>query len=131
MPATASTYDFDGELEFGMQIGNHCFPEYPIRSVAEASTQLRKLLSKYGTHYTDAMDISASQYRNNNFVIGIDTEKMPASFTGYNSKSGDLLTMSFKKKGDNAALIVTTKAHYALEYDAVLQINDTGVTILE
>ena len=46
---------------------------------------------------------------------------MPASFTGYNSKAGDLLTMSFKKKGDNADIFGTTKVHYALEYDAVLQ----------
>ena len=75
MTASAASYDFDRELEFGMQIGNHRFPEYPIRSVAEASTQLRKLLSKYGTQYTDAMNITASEYRNNKFVIGIDTEK--------------------------------------------------------
>ena len=106
-----SDYNFDREMEFGIQIGNHRFPEYPIRSVAEFSTQLRKLLSKYGTQYTDAMDITASQYRNNKFVIGIDTEKMPASFTGYNSKAGDLLTMSFKKQGAHADIIGSTKVH--------------------
>ena len=74
MTASASAYDFDRELEFGMQLGNHRFPEYPLRCVAECSTQLRKLLPKYGTQYTDAMSISASEYRNNKFVIGIDTE---------------------------------------------------------
>ena len=41
MTATTSAYASDPELEFGMQIGNHHFPAYPIRSVAEASTQLR------------------------------------------------------------------------------------------
>ena len=54
-----------------------------------------------------------------------------ASFTGYNSKAGDLLTLRMRKQGSEAALIGTCKLHYALEYDAVLQINDTGVTILE
>ena len=58
-------------------------------------------------------------------------QNMPASVTGYNSKTGDLLTMYCNKKGANADVIGTTKVHYALEYDAVLQINDTGVTILE
>ena len=49
-----------------------------------------------------------------------------AAFTGYNSKAGDLLTLRMRKQGSEAALIGTCKLHYALEYDVVLQINDTG-----
>ena len=83
---------------------------------------------------TGAMDISPSDYRSTKYVIGIDTEKMlGASFSGMETKSGSLLTLRLDKQGTNAALpaVGTTKIHYALEYDAVLQINDTGVTILE
>ncbi|MFM7986780.1 MAG: hypothetical protein ACKPKO_46445, partial [Candidatus Fonsibacter sp.] len=38
----------DGEFEFHMQIGSKLYPEYPIRSHAEAYYQLRKTL---GLHY--------------------------------------------------------------------------------
>lgn len=54
-----------------------------------------------------------------------------ASFTGYNSKAGDLLTLRMRKQGSEAALIGTCKLHYALEYDAILEITDTGVMIKE
>ena len=37
------TYNHDLELEYQVQIGSKQFPEYPIRSAAEAVTQLRKL----------------------------------------------------------------------------------------
>ena len=52
------------------------------------------------------------------------------SFTGYNNKAGDLLTLRMRKQGSEATRIGTCKLHDALEYDAILQINDTGVTIL-
>jgi len=55
-----------------------------------------------------------------------------ASFTGYNTKAGDLLTL--KMKGANGAIIMSAEPHklyYCLHYDAVLQVNDTGVSVLE
>ena len=70
-------------------------------------------------------------------VIGISTEKMNgASFTRYNTKAGDLLTL--KMKGANGAISLGTpdpqkthKLFYCLHYDAVLQVHDTGVSVLE
>ena len=128
-----ATYDFQKELQFQMQLGNKLFPEYPIRSVAESYYQLRKVMGDYHSN-TGAMDINPQDYRSTKYVIGIDTEKMlGASFSGMETKSGSLLTLRLDKQGGNAALpaVGTTKIHYALEYDVVLQINDTGVTILE
>ena len=52
-----------------------------------------------------------------------------ASFTGYNNKAGNMLTLRMRKQGAEAALIGTCKLHYALEYDAILEITDTGVMI--
>ena len=88
-------YDHDKELEFEMQIGSKKFPEYPIRSAAEAFYQLRKAL---GVHDVNAqMDISATAFRSTKYVVAIDTEKvLGSSFSGYNSKSGDLLTLKQK-----------------------------------
>ena len=80
------------------------------------------------------MDINPQDYRSTKYVIGIDTEKMlGASFSGMETKTGSLLTLRLDQANGGAALpdVGTTKIHYALEYDVVLQINDTGVTILE
>ena len=125
-------YEYEKELEFEMQIGSKKFPEYPIRSVAEAFYQLRKAL---GLHDVNAqMDISGEEFRSSKFVVAIDTEKvLGSSFSGYNSKSGDLLTLKLKPT-DPANVLpagVTAKLHYCLHFDTILNIKDAGVEILE
>ena len=87
-----SVYDYNKELELQMQLGSKLFPEYPIRSLAEAFYQLRKSL---GINSTNAqMNMVQRYYRDHKFVVGLDTEKLTgASFTGYNTRAGDLLTL--------------------------------------
>jgi len=124
-------YVYEKELEFEMQIGSKKFPEYPIRSVSEAFYQLRKAL---GYHDVNAqMDISGPEFRSNKFVVAIDTEKvLGSSFSGYNSKSGDLLTLKLKPTGDaTLEALTTTKLHYCLHFDSILNIHDGGIEILE
>ena len=127
----AGNYYSTNELEFEMQIGSKKFPEYPIRSSAEAFYQLRKAL---GVHDVNAMmDISSKQYRDTKYVLGVDMEKvLGASFSGYNSKSGDLLTLKQKPIGtaalDNSK---SYKMHYCLFYDSIMNIKDSGVEVLE
>jgi hypothetical protein len=131
-PMGSSAYNQYKELEFQMQIGSKLFPEYPIRSLAEAFYQLRKSL---GINSTNAqMNMVQRYYRDHKFVISFDTEKMTgASFTGYNTRAGDLLTLKMKGANGSIALDVTDthKMFYCLNYDAVLQVNDTGVSVLE
>ena len=63
---------------------------------------------------------------------GVDTGKvLGASFSGYSSKAGDPLTLKLKKQGSAAVLVGQCKMHYALAYDSILHISDTGVTILD
>ena len=124
-------YVYEKELEFEMQIGSKKFPEYPIRSVSEAFYQLRKAL---GYHDVNAqMDISGTEFRSSKFVVAIDTEKvLGSSFSGYNSKSGDLLTLKLKPTGDaTLEAATTTKLHYCLHFDSILNIRDVGVEVLE
>jgi hypothetical protein len=131
-PMGQTDYDYNKEIEFQMQIGSKLFPEYPIRSLAEAFYQLRKSL---GINSTNAqMSMIQRHYRTFKYVIGIDTEKMTgASFTGYNTKAGDLLTLKMKGANDKIDLdnTKTYKLFYCLQYDAVLSVGDSGVTVLE
>ena len=76
-----------------------------------------------------SLDFTGKEYITDKFVIGFDLEKMlGASFTGYNSKSGDLLTVKLKNTNmtNGSDFIFTT-----LHYDALLEINDTGCTVME
>ena len=114
-----------------MQIGAKKYPEYPIQSAAEAFYQLRKYL---GLHAFNAlMDIREDEYRNNKFVIGIDTEKvLGASFSGYNSKAGELIVLRLKPTDGNLiATVGSLKLQYVLHYDSIMQIMDSGVSVLE
>ena len=59
-----------------------------------------------------------------------------ASFTGMNIRASDLLTL--KMKGADGAISLGTPdprtthtLYYCLHYDAILQVNDTGVSEME
>jgi len=66
-----------------------------MQSAAEQFYQLRKSI---GLRNVNApMDSIPTQYRNTRFAIGVDTEKvLGASFSGYNSKAGDLTVLRLK-----------------------------------
>ena len=123
-------YGFSAEHQVQVQIGSKLYPEYPISGLAEAMSQLRKAV---GNHFY----IPEWKYRGYNYIIGIDTEKVPgAGFTGINTKNGELLTINFKNcvnledVGTNTALI-PSRVFAALHYDAVLNIKSEGVEVLE
>jgi hypothetical protein len=127
----------NSEIEFQMQIGSTLFPEYPIRSLAEAFYLLKKCLGINASAF-HAIHLSRRHYSNTKFIIGIDTGKvLGSSFTGYNSRSGDLMTINIKNAVQRSAAAVATAnttptMFYAvLRYDAVLNIQDTTVQVLE
>ena len=129
-----ATFNFDKEVEIQIQIGSKLYPEYPIRSLAEAYYQLRKTI---GLHFgNEAMAIHSKSYMSRSFIAAIDLEKvLGAAFTGTNTMDGQL--MIIRMKPANASTITLDTAantyyiFYTLIYDAVLQINLAGVTVLE
>ena len=123
-------YDFNKELQWQLQIGSKMFPEYPCRSMAETFYQLKKALGIHGSAY-HSVAITDEQYRNDHFIIGIDTEKiLEAGFTGLNTKSGDLMVV--RGKGANANLPSwATNIYIILHTDQILEIRDTGCQVFD
>ena len=72
---TTGGYDYAKELQWQLQIGSKMFPEYPARSLAETFYQLKKSLGIHGSAF-HSVAISPIQYRNNHFIIGVDTEEI-------------------------------------------------------
>jgi hypothetical protein len=129
---SSATYDPTKEMEFQIQIGSKLFPEYPVKSLAEAYYQLRKTLGIASSSW-HSISITEPNYRNFRFIVGIDTEKvLAAGFTGLNSKAGDLMTLKFKAlSGGTVPTDLPTSMYIHLHADCILNIRDTGVEVFE
>ena len=125
-----------GEFEFHMQIGSKLYPEYPIRSHAEAFYQLKKTLGIQSSNL-HSFDVSPAEYRDNKMILAIDTEKMlEAGFTGLNTRAGDLMTvkLSYSDKGtqvNNVWSRLADRMHIVLQADLICEVRATGVSILD
>ncbi len=108
---------------FQLQIGAKLFPEYPIKTHAEAFYSLRKALGIQANNL-HSIDIDGNEFRNNKFIVGIDTEKLLGlSFTGMNTRS-NLMTVHLKSQvGDHKA----NRVHIILLSEQILELGDTGM----
>ena len=131
--AAGHLYDKCYDLEFQLQIGAKLFPEYPIRSLSESFSQLKKAVGILGSNF-HSVSISPKQYRMDHFLFGIDTEKaLGASYTGINTRSGDLL--SVRVKAQDKSVLIDTKMpdqmFVVLHSDCVLEITDGGCNVFD
>ena len=119
-------YALSDEHQVWIQIGSKLMTEYPISSVTEALYQLKKTVG-------NSFQMYARWYRTHRYIIGIACEKISgAGFTGMNTKAGDLLTLHFRDCSlDGTAKTTPTRVYCALHYDAVLNIRDSGIELLE
>jgi hypothetical protein len=123
-------YNSDAEFEFQLNLSGKMYPEYPIRSHAEAYYQLRKTLGVQSSTLHN-FDIKAQEYRNWKCILGIDFERiLEAGFTGINTRAGDLLSIKFDHK--SAAIAdYATSMHIVLHADCILEIRDSGVQVFD
>ena len=125
------TYNHDLELEYQIQIGSKRFPEYPIRSAAEAFTQLRKTVGILGSTVGN-VDINNEKYEKLHHIIAIDTEKtLQAGYTGHDLKRGQLMTVKVKAQNSTAlpAARMPDNCHIVLHSDQILTIGFTGTSV--
>ena len=121
----------DKEIEFQIQIGSKLYPEYPIRSVQEAFTQLAKCLGINNSAF-HGVDILPLEYESHKFIVGIDTEKiLEAGFTGINTKAGDLMVIKVKQNAGIAQTNLCNKMYITLHSDNILNIRDSGVEVFD
>ena len=127
--ASAHTiYHQSGEFETQLQIGSKLFPEYPIRSHAEAYYQLRKTLG-HASSSLHNFDVSAHEYRDNKMIMAIDCERvLEAGFTGLNTRAGDILNVKFNH---NSADHLADQMHIVLHSDCIMEIRDSGIQVFD
>ena len=121
-------------IEYQIQLGAKLYPEYPVRSVAEAFAQLRKTVGlNYGHH---AIDLTAEQYNHHKFIIGVDMEKISEmGFTGENTMNGQLMVVKYKALNTGAQglgdINMPSQINLFLNSDQIMEIKDVGVTVLD
>ena len=127
-------YEPDAELEYQIQIGSKQFPEYPIRSSAEAFAQLRKTMGILDST-AFSFDTKGKQYTKLHHIIAIDAEKtLQAGYTGLDMKRGQLMTVKVKAlnqalMGSELAKRMPDNNHIVLRSDQILDIGFTGTQV--
>ena len=127
------TYDYLKELQWQLQIGSKMFPKYPCGSIAETFYQLKKALGIAGSAF-HSLALTADQYRNDHFIIGIDTEKiLEAGFTGLNTRAGDLMIVRIKPQNGSVAdmPLWCTSMFIMLHADMILEVRDVGCQVFD
>ena len=125
-------YDAAKDLGFQIQIGSTFFPAYPIKSSAEAFTQLRKPMVILDSTVFN-FDITGHQYNKLHYILSIDTEKtLQAGYTGLDMQRGQLMVV--KVKATDAAKMNTYNSMpdnmiIVLCSDQILDIGFTGVQV--
>ena len=121
------THNGETFSHFQLQIGSKLFPEYPIKTHCEAFYSLRKALGIQANNL-HSIDIDGNEYRNNKFIVGIDTEKLLGlSFTGMNTRN-NLMTVHLKTQtGDYKA----DRMHIILLAEQIVELGDSGAMVYD
>ena len=122
----SDNYNPNDEHTFQVQIGSKVMPEYPMWSGGETLYQLAKTVGH-------PLHIFAPWARSHRYIIGLDCEKISgAGFTRTSLKSGDQITLNFRDLGaEGRSNSVPHRMYCALYYDCVLNIQDSGIQVLD
>ena len=130
--ANSTRYDFTKEIEDQMQIGSKQIPEYPCGSLNNAHSELEKKIGILGSPW-HSISPSYQQFWSDHFIIGVDCEKvLDASWTGLNTKEGDLLT--FRLKGANGSIddsLMPDTMFITLHSEYIFEIRDSGASVYD
>jgi len=123
----ALTHTSEKFSHFQLQIGSKLFPEYPIKTHCEAFYSLRKALGIQANNL-HSIDIDGNSYRNNKFIIGIDTEKLLGlSFTGMNTRN-NLMTVHLKTQIND---FKADRMHIILLAEQIVELGDSGCMVYD
>jgi hypothetical protein len=130
--ADAKINSTNGEFEMQLQIGSSLYPEYRIRSHAEAYYNLKKTLG-IRSNVVHNFNIDGIEYRRDKFIIGIDTERvLEAGFSGLSTRAGDLMTVMFKYNSEGAdQRRLADRMHIVLHADQIIEVHSHGVRVLD
>ena len=113
-----------------MQIGATKWPESPAVGIPESFSMLRQ-----ATHIYDqsqrTLSITPQSYATNSFLIGVGLQTSSSPFSGYNTRSGDLLSVRCKNMATDAAVNAAAKVYVTMTHEAICEIREGSVSVLD
>ncbi len=123
----AAAYDSTLEVEYEISIGSKKFPEYNIRSQAEAYSQLEKTIKDIYLNDYNSMSIRPKEYISDKHIVGINTTKVWSTLgSGISTRNGDLLRIGCKAASSGAPT-APTEIHDVLFSYNIIEVKDSGV----
>lgn len=132
--ASKKCFDFclpSGTFTAQLQIGAKLFPQKAISTTVEAYTQIRKAVG-FNAPVSGFLGLGQMMFNGDGtilprcYMLLFNTEKCQgAGFTGYNCKSGDLISLRLEN------CIQNNVCYTGLNYDAVLKLTNNGVVFLD
>ena len=124
--STTGQLTLANEHSYQVQIGAKLLPEYPVSSLSESYSQLKKTVGR-------SFKMHSSWYRSRKYINGLGLGQISgAGFTGMSTKANDLLTLNFRDcDALGVAGSVPDRVFCALNYDCVLNIQASGVQLLD
>ena len=124
----------EDNLEAYLTIGSKRIPLFPEQKV---NMHYYRLLQACGKNASDvhSLSINRDDYITRSFALGFDLEKLPpgtlASFSGENTRSGDLLSLYVKNlfKASDADKVETV--HIICQFVSILRLSASGVDLLD
>jgi hypothetical protein len=124
------------DVQYQFMINGEMFPVMPVRSRGEAWTQLMKAIGIHNSAQ-HSVSITDAGYQTQDHIIGFDAETViGASLTGRNLRNGpSQLSIQLKNLTQGGTIAASdsnaiTKVFFCLCYDVVMEIRDSGITIL-
>lgn len=125
----------DGDYEGQLAIGSSLWPDYPMQTAAEMYQSLNRAM---GTLSSDSsISIRPQEFRSGErHVLAFQLEKSPqfAVYTGVSTKTGELIQVRLNKMTNNDTRLdnnrkAVTKAFMSLEFDMIVRIRASGVSV--
>ena len=131
MEATTTFYDPDKELQIYLQLGSKLYPENPTNNLSECFYRLKETLN-LPDHHQHAVAIKFHNYIRNKLIFGVSFEKTAdASWTGSNTKAGQILMVNCKAMNDAGITAIASTMYTLLQAEQILEIRDVGCTVYD
>ena len=131
MDETTTFYDPDKELQIYLQLGSKLYPEYPCNNLSECFYRLKEALNLPDYHQ-HAIAIKFQNYIRNKFIFCTPFERVAdASWTGVNTKAGQVLMVNVKAMNEAGVTSIATTMYTLLQAEQILEIRDVGCTVYD
>ena len=129
-PVAGTQTHSESLLSWDVQIGATKWPETPAVGIPETYSLLRQATHTYDQSVR-SLSIDPQSYATNSYIIGVGLQTSEGAFSGYNTRSGDLLTVRCRNMATDPAVNAAGKVYVTMTHEAICEISEGRVSVLD